>query len=145
MDISKLKRYRKLRGNIDALGVQIEGLYNTYKSPNLNRIGGVGNNYNGSPVSSAVNHISKLQDDFSAEYFEMVELGKEIEEWLHSISDPEIVAIIRCYFLCGMGWDETTKRVMGSYYSWSASRVKLRRYLEKMEETDGELGTNDAL
>lgn len=142
MDISKLKRYRQLRGNIDALGIQIEGLYNTYRSPNLNRIGSRGSNEAGSPVSSAVNHISKLQDDFSAEYYELIGLGKEIEEWLHSISDPQIVAIIRCYYLCGMSWEETTRKALGDFYTWSASRVKLRRYLKKEQGAEAD---NEAL
>ena len=136
MDLSKLKRYRQLKSDIEALGEQIEGLYNTYRSPNLNRVGSAGRNYIGSPVSEAVNYITTLQETFTAEYEEMVQLGQEIETWLQSIQEPDIVAIIRCYYLCGMSWEETTDEVMGTYYTWSASRVKLRRYLQKRDREE---------
>ncbi len=142
MDISKLKQYRQMKADLEALGIQIEGLYNTYRSPNLCKIGTSGNNYSGSPVSSAVNHITALQEEFTKEYYQMIALGKEIEDWLHSISDAEIVAIIRCHYLCGMPWDETTKKVLGSYYSGAASRVKLKRYLEKEQGAEAD---NEAL
>ncbi len=141
MNLSELKRYRQLKIDIDALGKQIEGLYNTYRSPNLNRVGSAGK-YSGSVVSQAVNYITTLQETFTAEYEEMVQLGKEIETWLQTINEPDIVAIIRCYYLCGMDWNQTTKKTLGEFYSWSASRVKLRRYLEKEQEAEREQENN---
>lgn len=130
MNISMLKRYSELKSEIDALGKQIEGLYNTYRSPCFETIGSPRRSARASPVEKTVNHITALQKNFTEEYLELIETGRDIETWLQAIDDPETVAIIRCRYLLGMTWRETTRQAMGKNYSWSASKTKLRRFLD---------------
>lgn len=133
--IEKLKRYKKLKAELIAMGKQITFTYNTYRSPNFQRIGTRYGDYSG-PVAAAVDHIDELQRKYTACFAELCTTGKELESWLETI-DPEISAIIRCHYLLGMSWEDTTKAVLGEYFSPTASRMRLRRYL-KEKENDSE-------
>ena len=55
---------------------------------------------------------------------------EDIERWLITCEDPEIVSIIRWHYLLGLDWRQTNKKVYG-YPDYWRSRKKIVRFFEK--------------
>ena len=66
--------------------------------------------------------LEKAEDEYLTDY-------EEIEAWLRSIPDLNIVAIIRWHFLLGYNWRETSVKVFKKN-DYCYARVKYLRYAE---------------
>lgn len=130
MDRNDLNQVRALRINIQAIQEEISALYFPYTSPNAPKDGGSNPNRGSDPTVSAFHRIEKKRaelDRIQAEYSMKV---VEIEDWLKTIEDLEVVAIIRCHYILGKTWKQTAKQVYG-YASRETARMRVERFLKK--------------
>lgn len=136
MTLETLNRYAFIRSTIEAIEKDIDDLYNPVKSPNGRETIG---SFGGSPSNQTERNAleaGELNDILEAKRKELLTLSIEIEEWLRTVTDSEIEAIIRWRFKLCLTWRATSVRVYG-YPNADRARKKIERYLKKsnMSET----------
>ncbi len=131
MTIEELEKYRGIVANVKALENQIVATYVPISSPNGHTSEGHGNTP-GDPTERAAFKVIRLKDKLSAELTEQIDLLERIAEWMNETEkeDPELVAIIRLHYVCGLSWKQTNQKVYG-YKSYYTARKKVLRYFEK--------------
>lgn len=130
MTVEKLESYKSLTAEMKAITLQIDSLYDTYRSPQLISDGSSHSISVGSPVEAAVNKVLELRNVYEQKYEEAANLLYNIETWLSQIEDPEIRSIARFHYVLGYSWKRTNTAVCG-YPSHYAARKRLMRYLGK--------------
>lgn len=127
MTVEKLESYKSLTAEMKAITLQIDSLYDTYRSPQLISDGSSHSISVGSPVEAAVNKVLELRNVYEQKYEEAANLLYNIETWLSQIEDPEIRSIARFHYVLGYSWQRTNVAVCG-YPSYYAARKKIMRY-----------------
>ena len=129
MTIDELEELCYLNSEISAVQREIEGMYNTYRSPVFEKIGS-SPQHAGDPTADAVRKIIDLQAKYNQMLNEMADRRDRVNAWLLSLDDGEIKSIIRWHYLCGKSWKQTSGLVYGvnSYYN---SRKVLMRWFGK--------------
>lgn len=130
MTVEKLESYKSLTAEMKAITLQIDSLYDTYRSPQLISDGSSHSISVGSPVEAAVNKVLELRNVYEQKYEEAANLLYNIETWLSQIEDPEIRSIARFHYVLGYSWKRTNTAVYG-YSSHYTARKRLMRYLGK--------------
>lgn len=130
MTVEKLESYKSLTAEMKAITLQIDSLYDTYRSPQLISDGSSHSISVGSPVEAAVNKVLELRNVYEQKYEEAANLLYNIETWLSQIEDPEIRSIARFHYVLGYSWKMTNTAVCG-YPSHYTARKRLMRYLGK--------------
>ena len=127
MTIDTLEQYYGLASNIDAITEEIDTLYNPVRSP-------IGNGMHGSepsdPTGRSAMRIIQLKDMLEADKAKQLELAEQIEHWLMTVKDSEVVSIIRWHYILHYNWKATNAKVYG-YPDYHYSRRKVIRYFEK--------------
>ena len=72
--------------------------------------------------------LKKLKETLSRKSDELLEMLNDVEEYMDSIDDGEIRALIRYRYIDGMSWRDVGKAV---HMNEDAARKKLERYLQK--------------
>lgn len=129
MTIDDLEELRYLNSEIKAVQQEIEGMYNTYKSPAFDKIGS-SPQHAGDPTAEAAQKIIALQQKYNRMLNDMADRRNRVNSWLLSLDDEEIKSIIRWHYLCGKSWKQTSGLVYGasSYYN---ARKTLMRFFGK--------------
>lgn len=127
MTVEKLESYKSLTAEMKAITLQIDSLYDTYRSPQLISDGSSHSISVGSPVEAAVNKVLELRNVYEQKYEEAANLLYNIETWLSQIEDPEIRSIARFHYVLGYSWERTNTAVCG-YPSYYCARKKIMRY-----------------
>lgn len=129
MTIEELEELRYLNSEIRAVQQEIEGMYNTYRSPAFERIGS-SPQLAGDPTSEAVQKIMTLQQKYNRMLNDMADRRDRVNAWLVSLDSSEIKSIIRWHYLNGKSWKQTSGLVYGvnSYYN---ARKALMRWFGK--------------
>lgn len=130
MTVEKLESYKSLTAEMKAITLQIDSLYDTYRSPQLISDGSSHSISVGSPVEAAVNKVLELRNVYEQKYEEAANLLYNIETWLSQIEDPEIRSIARFHYVLGYSWKRTNTAICG-YPSHYTARKRLMRYLGK--------------
>lgn len=130
MDIEELRRVRAIRQNADLIGEELKALYFPYTSPNAPKDGGQNPNRGSDPTVSAFHRIERKKAELAKLQAEYTQRVLEVEEWLKTVNDLEVVAIIRCHYILGKTWKETAKRVYG-YASRETARMRVERFMKK--------------
>lgn len=132
MTKDKLEQYYSIDSRIQAIQTEIRDLY----TPNL---GGKGNSIGAgrasvlvasNPTEETALRIDMLKSKLQKECQELLELREEIEEWLSSVVDPEIEAIVRWHYLLRLNWKQTNLKVYG-YANYDYSRKRIERYFAR--------------
>ena len=76
--------------------------------------------------------IISLREKLDEERERMYATLEDIERWLMTCEDPEIVSIIRWHYLLGLDWRQTNRKVYG-YPDYYRSRKKIIRFFEKKQ------------
>lgn len=129
MTKEKLEIYYGISSNIDAIEAEINTLYRPISSPN-GRPGGGRSSSPSSPTEQAALRIIRLRELLESEREKMYTLAEEIENWLTTVDDTEIVAIIRWHYLMRLPWNRTNIKVYG-YPDYSYSRKRIDRFFGK--------------
>ena len=107
MTIDRLMNYSHIQADIAAIRVQLQDLERPISSPNGKTDGGHGSTP-GNPTERAAFRRMELEDDLQ-EYLDLLEKeAKEINDWLRTLGNLEVEAIIRWHFLNGKTWAETS-------------------------------------
>ena len=105
--IERLMNYSHIQADIAAIRVQLQDLERPISSPNGKTDGGHGSTP-GNPTERAAFRRMDLEDDLQ-EYLDLLEKeAKEINDWLRTLGNLEVEAIIRWHFLNGKTWAETS-------------------------------------
>lgn len=119
----QLRYYRSYNLEIKALTDEINSLYTPIKSPNNN--GGGHSNTPSDPTALAVARIDRL----SKKREDLIKLVADIEEYVDSIDNSEISAIIRYHYFLGLTWQQTSFKLLG-YYAPDMLKKSVYRYLK---------------
>jgi len=125
--IDTLEQYYGLASNIDAITEEIDTLYNPVRSPVGN---GTHSNEPSDPTGRSAMRIIQLKDMLEADKAKQLELAEQIEHWLMTVKDSEVVSIIRWHYILHYNWKATNAKVYG-YPDYHYSRRKVIRYFEK--------------
>lgn len=130
MTIETLEEYRGIASGVEAIEMEIQTLYNPISSPNGREMQGSFSGSPSDPTAHAAMRIISLRDKLDEERERMYATLENIERWLMTCEDPEIVSIIRWHYLLGLDWRQTNKKVYGYPDYWRA-RKKIVRFFEK--------------
>lgn len=125
MTIEELKELRYLNSEIRAVQQEIEGMYNTYRSPAFEKIGS-SPQLAGDPTSEAVQKIMALQQKYNRMLNDMADRRDRVNAWLVELDDPEIRSIIRWHYLNGKSWKQTSGLVYGANSYYNARKALMR-------------------
>lgn len=129
MTIEKLEMYYAIASTIEAIERQIQTSYATVSSPNGRE--STGSTTPGNPTERQAMRIIALKENLEQERERLYDLAEEIEAWLPTVDDLEVVSIIRWHYLLRLTWKATNMKVYG-YPDYSYSRKKITRYFEKL-------------
>ena len=130
MTIEELEELRYLNSEIQAVQREIEGLYNTYRSPAFEKIGSSPQRA-GDPTADAVRKIIDLQAKYNQMLNEMADRRDRVNAWLIGLDDGEIKSIIRWHYLNGKSWKQTSGLVYGGRSNERNAYRVIRRYFGK--------------
>ena len=130
MTIETLEEYQGIASNIEAIENEIASLYNPITSPNGRELVGSSGGSPSDPTGRSAMRIIVLRDKLSEERQRMYDVLEEIEDWLLTCPDTEIVSIIRWHYLLGLDWKQTNRKVYG-YPDYYRSRKKVYRFFGK--------------
>ena len=127
MTIEDLEELRYLNSEIRAVQQEIEGMYNTYRSPAFEKI--VQSPLSpGDPTSEAVQKIMALQQKYNRVLNDMTDRRDMVNAWIMSLDDGEIKSIIRWHYINGESWKRTSGLVYGANSYYNARKVLLRYF-----------------
>lgn len=130
-----LDEYYTISSRIDAIDEEIRRLYVPTYGGNKDNIGAGRTSAPepGNPTERAALRIVSLRARLEAERERLYQLAEEIEDWLETVEDPEIEAIIRWHYLLRCNWKTTNLKVYG-YPDYDYCRKKIKRYFDKLSE-----------
>lgn len=132
MTIETLEQYYGIASNIEAIEQEINTLYNPISSPS-GRYSEVMSLTPSNPTERNALRIIHLREQCESERERMYALLEEIEAWLLTVTDTEIVSIIRWKYLLRLDWKRVNMKVYG-YPSYDYSRKRLHRYFDRLSE-----------
>lgn len=124
-----LRQYMDLCLEIEAIQMQIESLYTPISSAPMFSDGGH-SNVPGNPTERAVFKIEAQREKLQRKQEELLQMRQRVEDWLNSLEDHHIAAIIRFHFISGLSWRQTCKRVYG-YADPDICRIAFNRFMAK--------------
>lgn len=134
MTYEDLKNYLGMKAEVHAVIEEIE-YWETYViTVKYDRDGG-SSNHESNPTKQATDNLIMLREKLRNKRNELVQRTLDIEEWLDTLPDKELVAVIRNHFILGKTWRETTKKVYG-FAAWSTSQMKVRDYFKKEKKNE---------
>lgn len=125
MTIEDLEELRYLDSEIRAVQCEIEGMYNTYRSPEFEKIGSSPLSP-GDPTAQAVSKVMQLQRKYNSMLTEMADRRDRVNAWLVELDDREIRSIIRWHYLNGKTWKQTSRLVYGANSYYNARKTLMR-------------------
>lgn len=133
MNIETLDQFRGMVSECAVLQAEIEAFYNTVASPN-GRTDAGHSNTPGNPTERAVmDNILPMQKVLERKRAEMLAELASVEEWMDTVPDAKMRALLRCYYILGYTWKQTSIRIYG-YPCPQRAHQKVRRYFGKDEE-----------
>lgn len=115
--IEKLKAFRGIQKEMDEIKREIDTLYFPVSSPRSSESHSTSP---GDPTASAVHRIMRLEDRLTVLTAQLADELEEIEDWLETLNDHELRAIIRAHYLLGDSWARCTQRILNYEFSDTA-------------------------
>lgn len=125
--LEKLKQYAAMQSEKKQIEDQIDALYRSISSPRLGE--SLGSTELGNPTERTAFRIIEEKERLEQLSIELWQMTKEIEDWLLSLDDHEIRAVVRAHYINGKTWRQTAKEVMG-YFDSDAAKKKIYRYFK---------------
>lgn len=124
MTIERLRAFRGIQKEKDEIMREIDLLYYPLSSP---RFSESHSTTPGDPTAAAVSKIMAREERLKQLTQELAEELETIEEWIESLEDHELRAIIRAHYLLGDSWARCTQRILSYEYS-DAAKHRVYRY-----------------
>lgn len=126
--IEDLEAYRGLASELEALQKERNFAYTPYNSPGSHPyIGEAKGNSVSNPTEQAVHKLEKIDQRIAVRQNEIAERLNNILNWLDSLEDAELRAMIHWHYLLGLDWGKTCKKLYG-YHSYQTCRKRVLRY-----------------
>lgn len=133
MTLEELRQIRGLKRNAEILEEEIAALYFPYTSPNAPKDGGQNPNRGSDPTARAFRRIEQRKERLERVMTEYRARAEAVEDWILTLQDLDLAAIIRAHFILGKTWRDTAKIVYG-YASRQTPRMKVERYFTGKKE-----------
>lgn len=117
MTIERLRAFRGIQKEIEEIKREINTLYYPISSPRSSESHSTAP---GDPTASAVHRIMRLEERMADKTQALADELEAIEEWLDTLQDHELRAIIRAHYLLGDSWARCTQRILNYEFSDSA-------------------------
>jgi hypothetical protein len=132
MDITlaDLENFKGLSSELEALVEERHWTYFPVSSPNGREVIGQRGNSVSDPTSAALRKLEKLDERIEKKRSEVADRLEAILDWLDTVEDAELRAIIHWHYLKGLDWQKTNLKVYG-YRSYQACRKRVMRYFGK--------------
>lgn len=134
MTIDDLRKVRAMKRNAEIIAEELNALYFPYKSPFAPRSEGQNPNRGSDPTPRAVERIDAMRKKLEEAMNEYTAKVYEVEEWLMTVDDMEVICIIRTHYILRKSWKETAKIVYG-YASREAPRKRIERFFKSTQCT----------
>lgn len=119
MTIDRLRAYRGIQKEKDEIMREIDLLYYPISSPRFSESHGT---QPGDPTAAAVAKIMAREERLNELTRELAEELDYIEQWLETLDDHELRAIIRAHYLMGDSWARCTQRILSYEFSDTAKK-----------------------
>ena len=126
MTIDELRSYIPNKQKIIAIDAEIEASYMTVSSPVPSPVVAGKSNVRpaGDPTASAFSRVEDLRQQKA----HLIHKQERIEQWVDSITDLTVSAIIQLHFLSGKTWKQTAVQLYGYRY---ADGESCRKYVQR--------------
>jgi hypothetical protein len=131
MTLERLKAFEGIQKEVDEIQRELDLLYFPITSPN----GRAGEGYNstpGDPTASAVQRIMRLEGKLIRRRDRLANELEAIENWLETLPDHELCAIIRAHYLLGDSWERCTQRIL-SYDNSDTAKLRVYRFFGRIK------------
>ena len=128
MTIDRLRAFRGIQKEKDEIMREIDMLYYPISSP---RFSETHSTTPGDPTAAAVSRIISREERLLQLTQELAEELDYIEQWLETLSDHELRAIIRAHYLMGDSWARCTQRILCYEYSDTAKK-RVYKYFNEL-------------
>lgn len=119
MTIDRLRAYRGIQKEKDEIMREIDLLYYPISSPRFSESHGT---QPGDPTAAAVAKIMAREERLNELTRELADELDYIEQWLETLDDHELRAIIRAHYLMGDSWARCTQRILSYEFSDTAKK-----------------------
>lgn len=117
MTIERLRKFRGIRKEVEEMQREIDMLYYPIRSPRSSESHGTTPS---DPTASAVAKIMRKEAELEELRQTLADELVAIEDWVASLEDHELRAIIRCHYLMGDPWARCTQKILNYEFSDSA-------------------------
>lgn len=125
--IEDLEQFRGMSSELEALTEERMWLYYPVSSPNGHiQIGQRGNTV-GDPTATAFAKIEAMDKRIERAREEIIEKQNAILDWLETVEDREVRAMIHWHYIRGCNWKITCRKVYG-YNDYQAARKRVMRF-----------------
>lgn len=126
MTIDELRSYIPNKQKIIAIDAEIEASYMAVSSPVHSPVVAGKSNVRpaGDPTASAFSRVEDLRQQKA----HLIHKQERIEQWVDSITDLTVSAIIQLHFLSGKTWKQTAVQLYGYRY---ADGESCRKYVQR--------------
>jgi hypothetical protein len=124
MTIERLRAFRGIQREIEEIDREISLLYYPIASPRSSETHGT---TPGDPTARAVSIIMKKQEDIEVLRGRLAQELQDIEDWIDTLDDHELRAIIRAHYLLGDSWARCSQRILNYRFS-EAAKFRVYRY-----------------
>ncbi len=129
MTIEDLEQSRGIRAEIRMLKQRIEEL-DELLLPGMGT-DGVHSQNPSSPVENHVRQKLELEERLRSKLRELEREISVIDDWLQTVDDPQIRAIVQGRYIIGWGWRKVAREVYGAHVHRTTPYKALRKYCEK--------------
>lgn len=126
--IKDLESYRGLSAELGALEAMRRWAYYPVSSPNGHESIGQRGNSVSNPTEQALHKLEKIDERIAVKRDELAVQLEKILNWVDTIEDPTIRAMIRWHYIQGLDWGKTCLKVYG-YHSYHTCRNAVMRYM----------------
>lgn len=130
MTLEQLEQFRGMRAEVVAIQKEIETLYSPISSPNGHTEGGHGTTP-GNPTEQAAMRVIDRKKALESKVYAMQEALAAIDEWLDTVDDSKLRAIIRWHYINGLTWKQTNVKVYG-YANPHRAQKKVLRFFKNV-------------
>ena len=125
--LEDLKQFRGMSSELEALTEERMWLYFPVSSPNGREVIGQRGNLPSDPTSAAFHKIEAMDRRIERAREEIIEKKEAILDWLETVDDRELRAMIHWHYIVGLNWKQTARKVYG-YNDYQVARKRVMRY-----------------
>lgn len=126
--INDLEAFRGLSAELEALESMRQWAYYPVSSPNGHESIGQRGNAVSNPTEQAVHKLEQIDERIATKREELAIQLERILNWIDTIPDPTIRAMIQWHYIQGLDWGRTCRKVYG-YHNYHTCRSAVMRYM----------------